>query len=89
MDQKFIFGGTNGYGDSYLEFFSLHFNVFSLQAKLHDAAGAARVRSCKARRHYYVIGRGLISCLLGHGTGLLHCLYVNFFLSPIFDSFDV
>ena len=40
MDQKFIFGGTVGYGDSYLQILIHHFKVLRLQAILHDAAGA-------------------------------------------------
>ena len=47
MDKKFIFGGTIGYGDSYLEFLIRQFKVFSLHAILHDAAGAARAHSGK------------------------------------------
>ena len=38
MDQKFEFGGTIGYGDSYFEFLFRHFKVFGLRA-IH-AAGA-------------------------------------------------
>ena len=47
MDQKFIFGGTMGYGDSYLEFSFRYFKVFRLHATLHDAAGAMRAHSGK------------------------------------------
>ena len=46
MDQKF-FGGTIGYGDSYLEFLFRHFKVFKLHAILRDAAGAVRAHSGK------------------------------------------
>ena len=35
-----------------------------------------------------MIGRGPNSCLLGHLTGLLFCLYVKLFLPSIFNSFD-
>ena len=39
-NQKFKFGGTIGYGDSYFELLFGHFKVFRLHAKLH--AGAVR-----------------------------------------------
>ena len=42
MDQKIKFGGTIGYGDSYLEFLFRHFKVITIPAILHDAAGARR-----------------------------------------------
>ena len=47
VDQKFTFGGTIGYGDSYLEFLCRRFKVFRLHANLHDAAGAIRSHSGK------------------------------------------
>ena len=40
LDQNFRFGGTIGYGDSYLDFLFHQFKVFRLHAILHDAAGA-------------------------------------------------
>ena len=40
MEQKFNFGGTIGYGYSYLEFVFGHFKATTLHAILHDAAGA-------------------------------------------------
>ena len=45
MDQKFKFGGTIGYGDSYLEFLFRHLKVFRLHTILRDAAGAVRAHS--------------------------------------------
>ena len=36
-----------------------------------------------------MIGRGPISCLLGHETGLLFCLYVKLFLNSVFQSLDL
>ena len=71
MDKKFKFGGTIGYEDSYLEFLFRHLKVFTLHAILHDAAGAARTQSGKGPGYFYIIGRGLNPCLLGHVTGLL------------------
>ena len=88
MDQKFKFGGSIGYGDSYLEFLFRHFKLFRLHAKLHDADGAMRARSGKGLGYCYMFGRGPNSCLLGHVTGLLFCLYVKIFLPSIFNSVD-
>ena len=86
MDQKFKFGGTIGYGNSYLELLFRHFKIFRLHAILHDAAGAVRAHSGKGPGYCYMIGRGPNSCLLGHVTGLLFCLYVKIFLPSIFNS---
>ena len=88
MDQKFKFGGTIGYGDSYLEFLFRHFKVFRLHAILHDAARAVRTHSGKGSDYCYMIERGPNSCLLGNVTGLLFCLYVKLFLPSIFNSVD-
>ena len=77
MDLKFLFGGTIGYGDSYLELLFRHFKVFRLHAKLDDAAGAVRAHSGKGSGFCYKIGRRPNSCLFGHVTGLLFCLYVK------------
>ena len=88
MDQKFKFGETIGYGNSYLEILFPHFKIFILHAILHDAAGAARAHSGKGPGYCYMIGRGPNSCLLGHVTGLLFCLYVKIFLPSTFNSVD-
>ena len=88
MDQKFNFGATIGYGDSYLEFLFRHFKVLRLHAKLHDAVGAVREHSGKAPGYCYMIGWGPNSCLLGQRTQLLFCLYVKLFLPSIFNSVD-
>ena len=88
MDQKFIFGGTIGYGNSYFGILFRHFKVFRLHAILHDAAGAVRAHSGKGPGYCYIIRRGPNSCLLGHVTGLLFCLYVKIFLPSIFNSVD-
>ena len=88
MDQKFKFGGTIVYGDSYLECLFRHFKLIRLHAKLKDAAGAVRAHSGKGPGYCYLVVWGPISCLLGHVTGLLFCLYVKPFLPSIFNSFD-
>ena len=70
MDQKFIFGGTIGYGDSYLDSGFRYSKVFRLHAILDDAAGAVRAHSGKGPGYFYIIARGPNSCLLSHVTGL-------------------
>ena len=88
MDQKFKSGGSIGYGDSFLEFLFRLFKLFRLNAILHDAAGAVRADSGKRPGYCYMTGRGRNSCLLGHVSGLLFCLYVKIFLPSIFNRVD-
>ena len=88
LDQKFKFGGTIGYGDSYLDSAFRYSKVFRLHAILGDAAGAARLQTGKGLGYCNMIGRGSNCCLLGHVTGLLFCLYVKNFLSSIFNIID-
>ena len=88
MDQNFSFGGLIGYGNFYLDSVFRYSKVFRLHAKLHDAAETVRAKSGKGNGYCYMIGRGPISCLLGHVTGLLFCLYVKFFLPSVFNSVD-
>ena len=88
IDQKFKFGGLIGYGSSYLDSVFRYSKVFRLHAILHDAAGADRSHSGKGPGYCYMIGRGPNSCLLGHVTGLLFCLYVKLFLPSIFNSVE-
>ena len=86
MNQKFKFGRTIGYGNSYFEFLFRLYKVFRLHVILNDAAGAVRAHSVKVPGYCYMIGRGPNSCLLGHVTGLLFCVYVKLFLPSNFDS---
>ena len=88
MYQKYTSGGTIAYGNSYLELFC-HFKIFRLPAILHVAAEAVRAYSGKDPCYCYMIGRGPKSCLLGHVTWLLFCLYVKIFLPSIFNSVDI
>ena len=88
MHQKFNFGGTIGYGDSYLDSVFRYSKVFRLHAKLHDAAGAVRLQTGKGPGYCYMTGRGPNCCLLRHVTGLLFRLYVNIFLPSIFNLID-
>ena len=83
MDQKFPFGGLIGYENSCLDSVFRYSKVFRLHAILHDAAVVVRAHSKKRPGCCYMIGRGPNSCLLGHVTGLLFCLYVKIFLPSI------
>ena len=88
VDQTFLHGGKVGHGDSYLHSVFRYSKLFRLHAILHDAAGAVRAHSGKGLGCCYMIGRGPNSCLLGHVTGLLFCLYVKFFLPSFFNFVD-
>ena len=88
IDQKIKFGELIGHGNSYLDSVFHYSKVFRLHAKLYDAAGAVRSHTGKGPGYCYMVGRGPNSCLLGHVTGLLFCLYVKIFLPSIFDSVD-
>ena len=88
MDQKLRFGGLIGCGKSCLDSVFRYSKVFRLHAILHDTAGAVRSHSGKVPGYCYMIGRGPNSCLLGHVTGLLFCLYVELFLPSVVISVD-
>ena len=88
MDQKFKLGGLIGYGISSLDSVFRYYEVFRPHAILYDAAGAVRSHSGEGPGYCYMIGRGPKSCLLGHVTGLLFCLYVKLFLSSISKAVD-
>ena len=80
LEQNFGFGGTIGYGNSYLDSVFRYSKVFRLHAILHDAAGAVRLQTGKGPGFCYMITRCPNCCLLGHVTGLIFCLYVKIFL---------
>ena len=88
MDQKINFGGTIGYGDSYLEFLFSLFKVFSLHGKLNDDVGAVWTHSGRGPGYCYMIRRGPNSCLVGHVSKPLFCRYVDLFLPFIFNTVD-
>ena len=88
MDQNFLFGGTIGYGDSYLDSVFRYSKVFRLHAKLHDSAGAVRLQTGKGPGYCYMFGRGPNCCLIGQVTGLLFSLYVKIFLPSFFNLID-
>ena len=86
MDQKLKFGGLIGYRNSCLDCVFRYSEVFKLRAILHDAAGAVQSYSGKGPGYCYMIGLGPNSCLPGHVTGLLFCVYVKLILPSIFNS---
>ena len=88
MDQKLKFGGLIGYGNSCLDSVLRYSKVFRLHAILYYAAGAVRSHSGKGPGYCYMVGGGPNSCLLGHVTGLLFCLYVKIFVPSILNSVD-
>ena len=85
MGHKFKFGGTNVYGESYLDSVFRYSKVFRLHAILYDAAGSVRLQTGKGPGYCYKIGRGPNCCLLGHVAGLLLCLYLKIFLPSVFN----
>ena len=89
VDQKFLIGGKISYGDSYSDSVFCYSKVFRLYVLLHDAAGAVRSQTGKGPGYCYTIGRRPNSCLLGHVTKLVFCLYVELFLASIFNSINV
>ena len=88
IDQEFPFGGLIGYGDSHLDKIFCSSKVFRLHSILHDAAGSVYLHNSKGPGYCYLIGRDPNSCLLGHVTGLLYCLYLKLFLPSIFNLVD-
>ena len=89
MEQNFNFDGLIGYGNSSLDSILCCSKAFRLHAILHDVAGAVRSHSGKGPGYCYMIERGPKSCLLGHVSGPLLCLYVKLFLPSIFNSVDL
>ena len=89
MDQNFKFSENNGYGDSYLEFFSRHFKVFNWTTrKTTWCCWSRRAHSSKGPGCCYITGRGPNWSSLGHVTGLLFCLYVKHSLPSFLNSVD-
>ena len=56
MDQKFNFGGLNGYENTCLDYVFRYSKVFRLHATLHDAAGAVQSHIVKGPGYCYMIG---------------------------------
>ena len=86
MDQEFHFGGLIGFADSHFPFFQSV--QTTCNAKLLDAAGAVYLHNGNEPGYCCMIGRCPNSCLLGHVTGLLYCLYLKLFVPSIFNLLD-
>ena len=88
VDQKFLHDRKIGYGDSYLDSVFRYSKEFRLLTRLQDAAGTVRLQTGWGPGYWYMIGRGSNCCLLGHVTGLLFCLYLNFLLPSLLSLID-
>ena len=88
MDQKVKFGEFIGYGNSCLDSVFRYSKEFRLHEILHDAAGSVQSHSDKGPSYCSMSGRGPNSCLLGHMTEKLFCLYVKIFVLSISNSVD-
>ena len=88
MDQKFLFGGLIGYGNSCMDYFFANSKVFRLHAILHDSAGSVKSTTKKGPGYCYVAPSLPSSCFLGHVTGLFFCLYVKIFALSVYVLFD-
>ena len=86
--QKFKICESFGYGDSFLKFSSRLFKVIRLHSIVHATARTVPSRSGKGPGNCYTTGRGPNSCMLGHVTGLLICLFKKLSLPTIFNYID-
>ena len=88
IDQNFPHGGLIGYGNSILDFFLARSKVFRLHAILHDSAGAVKATTNQGPGYCYMFGQFPSSCLLGHNTGLLFCVFIKICHPRIFKMLD-
>ena len=90
MEQTFNFVRTIGYGDSYFESLFRPFNLITLHAILHVAAGAVQARNDKESGYCYTVGQRTNSSRLGQVARLLFCLHVKSFCLPfsILSTFE-
>ena len=92
IDRIAPFGGLIGIGDSTLETVFGGLKCFRMHAVLHDASGFMKTTYSRGVGYCYVFKSDTIlpnSCLLGHITGLVYCLYLKFYHSKLFSDFDV
>lgn len=88
FDQKYPFGGLIGYGNSYMDPILQHSKLFRMHAILHDAAGSVKQTTGNGPGYCYILSQFPSSCLLGHISGLLFCLYIKFIIPKLFNHFD-
>ena len=92
IDRQAPFGGLIGIGDSTLETVFNGLKCFRMHAVLHDASAFMKTMYSRGARFCYVFKSDTIppnSCLLGHITGIVYCLYLKFYNSKLFRDFDV
>ena len=88
MDQKFLFGGLIGYGNSCMGNFFANSKIFRLHAILHDSAGFVKSTKKKGPGYSFAAPSLPSSCFLGHVTGLLFCLNVKIIASSVYALFN-
>ena len=88
MNDFYPLVGLIGNGESYLDSVLRYSKEFRLHAIVHDAAGAVYTEKRKGPSYCFMIGSEPNSCLFGHITGLLFCLYLKFFVPSIFNQFN-
>ena len=88
IDQNFPHGGLIGYGNSILDFFLARSKVFRLHAILHNSAGAVKATTNQGPGYCYMLPQFPSSCLLGHITGLVFCVFIKICHPRVFKKLD-
>ena len=87
-DNDRIYGGIIGMDNSRLDYFLKHFKIFRMHAVLHDAAGYMREVHNTGPGYCYALENFPInSCVLGHISGLMFCMWQKLFNS-LYKQFD-
>ena len=91
VNERAPFGGIIGIGNSKLENIFGNFKIFKLHAVLLDAAGFMRTNYSKGPGYIYFSNRFncLNSCLLGHVSGIVYCVYISTVLRKIYNKIDI
>ena len=88
IDQNFPHGGLIGYPNSILDFFLARSKVFRSHAILHDSSGAVKATTNQGPGYCYLLPQFPSSCLLGHITGLLFCVFIKICQPRFFKMLD-
>lgn len=80
------YGGLIGIDNSSLDKYLKESKVLRLHAILHDSAGFVKDVTNMGPGYSYVIPCSIQSCLLGHVTGIIYCLYIKLFHRSLFSS---
>ena len=91
INEKAPFGGIIGIGDSKLEKVFGKFKIFKLHAVLHDAAGFMKTNYSMGPGYVYFSNQfsRLNSCLLGHVSGIIYCIYLSIVYKKVYESFNL